>query len=101
MSSSMFTQLCPFKDKYILSAILFHGGFRKALQVYDATDYNFEKKEDEDLFLTTKVALIGYGMISNIYMWPFNLVRDIHSLEGHIRSYTTQKPKRAYVYIYT
>lgn len=96
MTSQQFSKFC---DKVIPYAVAY-GAFRKALQVRNATEYNFETKIDEPLFLTTKLALIIWGGVSGSFLWPINCLRDVHSIEAYMRQYPISPPRHAGEYIF-
>ena len=64
-----------------------HGLIRKTVQLHDAKVYNYDTREPEDLFVTSKIALGAWGVAMNLTLWPVFLAKDIHALEGHLRGY--------------
>ena len=77
-----------------------YSGVRKGVQVYDATDYNFDTHEHEPLFATTKMAFVAFAAASGVYLWPLNVMRDIHSTEAYLRGYSQRPPRLAIDYLW-
>ena len=79
---------------------LAHGLLRKTVQLHDAQVYNYDTGADEDMFMTTKIALGAYGAAANVWLWPVFLAMDIHSLEGRLRGYQYPPKERKSVFHY-
>jgi len=64
-----------------------YGAIRKAYYV-DTTIRKWpygSNEETEDLYFTTKALLITWGAVSNGYLWPVAIIRDVYHVEGLLR----------------
>lgn len=69
----------------VLQWAVLHGIARKTWHLYDAKEYDFNTGKEEDLLYTTRLCIGLIGTLSNVVLWPVNIMRDVQALEGRLR----------------
>ena len=76
----MFYKTMPFTIAY--------GAARKLVHVNNTPVKTNSCKKDksvDDIYVTTKAAIVLGAGLSSIYLWPYYACKDIHAVEAFIR----------------
>lgn len=83
----------------MVACTLTYGLGRKLLHVHNAKEKNYKTNKHEDMFLTSKAAVVLLGGFANTIYWPMNVARDLYRFEAYVRKVPLDKPENFIEYL--